>query len=206
VVLVRGPKLWVSHHAGSPSNCRWPRKPAGPTAPLVVRATYRDGTSAAGVYVSAAGASGRTAADGSVRLDAVPVGRCDVLAHAHGFLASVGVADVGRDAEVAVRESAPRTVRVEVVDEAGVPRPGAWVSAQCKTVPGVVAKSVSAYGSVAQIEGDVERLDPMTGRGGIVSLTAPVGTVEYRASLGGADGRTESSADSVLVVLVAPKD
>jgi len=181
-------------------------RPAGPTASLVVHVAYRDGAPAPGVWIRAAGVGGSTGSDGAARLDEVPVGRCDVVAGDHGFLPTVVAADVGRDETVSIRESAPRTIRLMVVDETGAPRPGALASVESVRVPGGVAEEASIRCSIAQLDGDEERLDPTTGRGGTIELLAPAGTMEYRATLGDAEGKTESSADFVKIVLVPPKD
>ena len=96
-------------------------------APLAVRVLYADGSPARRVCVRGANVSDVTDADGRVRFDAVKTGVADFGVYAHGFVATSVRIDVGHDADVVVREPAPRTVRVLVQDEAGRALPAACV-------------------------------------------------------------------------------
>lgn len=188
---------------GSSCGTRAP-PPDRPTAPLVVQVAYRDGEPAEAVEVHAGGVSGLTDSAGNVELKAVPIGRCDVVAGAHGFLPAVVAADVGVDRRISIRESAPRKVRMIVVDESGAPRPGALVSVVTRRIPGVVSKELRFEESIAQLVGGEERLNPKSGEGGEIELVSTAGTMWYRAELGDAWGGVESSDDVVKVVLVRP--
>ena len=205
VVLVRQEKEFRGMSGSGGSSCGSPRRADSP-APLAVKVLYRDGTPASRVRVSGANVGGITDRDGYVRFEAVRRGVADFAAYAHGFLATAVRVDVGRDAEVVVREPAPRTVRVLVKDETGRAVPAARVSAICKYVPGVATPSVHVYSSVAQIDGDVELATPLTDREGIVELAVPKGTISYEATMGAARTEAESDAEFVAIVLRVPKE
>lgn len=169
-----------------------------------MRVLFADGTPARRVRVDAGEESAWTDADGRVRFSALPVGRLNVLAVAHGYSATILPADVGTDVSVEIREEPPRTVTVRVLDEAGMPVPSAAVMTTCRYAESPTGAKRQAYMSVAQLDGDVEDLVPLTDRRGVVVLHAPRGEIEYEASLGNACDSATSAADDVEIVLRDP--
>ena len=94
----------------------------------------------------------------------------------------------------------------EVRDEAGRVLPAACVTASCRGAVGPDGAIVgAAWTSIAQIDGTVEVLTPVTGPLGFVDLRVPDGPVEYEVVLGGASATASSDAPEVRVVLRAPE-
>ncbi len=175
------------------------------SAPLTVRVYQRDGRPAARVTVAGTGFSATTGPDGVVRFAAAPTGSQTLRVFAHGFAPTIATVEVGTESEVVVHEGESRTVQVLVVDEEGRALPAAQVSASCVDVAGPDGRPIAIDCSIAQVDGGCEWLTPLTNRDGIVALTVPRGTVDFRAVLGGAEGHERTDADSVRIVLRAPE-
>jgi len=169
-----------------------------------VRVLFADGTPARRVRVDAVDDSDWTDAEGRASFAALPTGPANVLAVAHGFSATIVHAEIGTDASIEIREEAPRTVRVRVLDEEGTPVPSAAVLAECRYAESPTGARRCANVTVAQLDGDVEDLVPLTDRLGVVMLRAPRGEIEYAASLGDAAQSVTTTADDVEIVLRDP--
>jgi hypothetical protein len=169
-----------------------------------VRVLFADGAPARGVRVDAGDDRAWTDADGRASFTAVPVGPANVLAVAHGFSATIVHAEIGTDTSIEIREEPPRTVRVRVLDELGMPVPSAAVLAECRYAVSPIGAKREANVSVAQLDGDVEELVPLTDRRGVVELRVPRGEIDYEASLGNAAQSVTTTADDVEIVLRDP--
>jgi hypothetical protein len=165
---------------------------------------FADGTPARRVRIDAGDDREWTDAEGRAKFAALPVGPDEVLAVAHGFSATIVHAEIGTDASIEIREEAPRTVRVRVLDEEGMPVPSAAVLAECRDAESPTGARRRANVTVAQLDGDVEDLVPRTDRLGVVVLRAPRGEIEYAASLGNAEKSVTSTGDDVEIVLRDP--
>ena len=208
IVLMRRPAFRTVGSFGTGSATGIRRRPdrSDERAPLVVRAVRRDGTPAEGVRIRVGDSKGTTGSDGTWRIDDAEAGARLVVAFAHGFLPAVLPVTVGRDAEIVVREPEPRTMRVTVVDESGRPLPAVCVTAECRSIAAPAGEAVWIGESVAQLTGDVELATPRTARDGTVALAVPRGVIRYGAQLGWVTDSAETDADSVRIVLRAPKD
>jgi hypothetical protein len=169
-----------------------------------VRVLFADGAPARRVRVDAGEDSEWTDADGLVKFTAVPVGPANVLAVAHGFSATIVHAEIGTDTSIEIREESPRIVLVRVLDEQGMPVPSAAVMTTCRYAESPTGAWRCANVSVAQLDGDVEDLVPLTDRRGVVELHAPRGEIEYTAALGNAETSVTTTADDVEIVLRDP--
>ena len=176
----------------------------GPTARLSVRALYRDGTPARHVTVDTGRACGWTDADGRAEFVGVPVGPRELLAVAHGFSRSVVRVDVRGDTSVEIREEEPRLVRLTVRDRDGEPVPSASVAAACEAIVTYGDSRERTEFTIAQLDGDVEDLAPLTDRLGVAVLRVPRGEVRYRVTLGDAVDYTTSARDEVEIRLIDP--
>lgn len=145
-----------------------------------------------------------TDAEGVATFTDLPVGPTTVLAAAHGFSATVVRCDVGTDASIVLREEPPRIVSVRVVGEDGMPIPSAAVMTTCRYAESRSGARRDAYVTVAQLDGDVEDLVPLTDRRGIAVLRAPRGEIEYEATMGNASQSATTTADDVEIVLRDP--
>jgi len=205
VVLVTRTPEGGSSTFGFGTGCGTDHESAGPKAPLVVRLVHGDDKPAARVMVRLDDGSRLNAKSdegGVARFAALTTGDRTFVASAHGFRPTPFHAQVGKDAEVVVRETPSRTVDVIVVDADDRRLPAACVTSRCASVVGADGKETYVGGcSVAQLDGDVEFATPLTSPDGTLRLQEPAGEIEYRAQLGGAMESVKSAADVVRIVL-----
>lgn len=203
--ILREPARGGSGSAGGGVMSDWgSSRPPTETAPIDVVVLRPDGSPACRVYVVAARVGGWTDGAGRVRLADVASGPCVVLAQARGFLPTAVRATIGADAQVSIRETPPRRVRVSVEDASGHPLPAALVTSTSIEMPGPDG-AIRTNVVVTQLDGDTELLTPLTGRDGTISLAEPPGVVRYDVSFGGAHESVESRDDDVRVVVRDPR-
>jgi hypothetical protein len=205
VLVVRTPD-GPGQSFGSGIGCGPDHEPAGPKALLVVRLFHGDEKPAVRVTVRLDDGSylnAKSGDDGVARFDALTKGDRKFVASAHGFRPTPFHAQVGKDAEIIVRESPSRTIEVIVADADDRRLPAACVTSRCASVVGADGTQtyVGGWCSVAQLDGDVELATPLTGADGTLRLQEPAGEIEYRAQLGGAAASVTSAADVVRIVL-----
>jgi len=194
---------WYRGPPGEVPCCGFREDDPTPTAPLAVRVRWRDGVAAAYVRVVCCGvADATTDAEGRASFAALPVGPQFFVAGAHGFLPTAARAVVGRDETIDVAEDAPRIVHVLVTDEQGRALPAARVTVASERIAGPEDSLLEFHVSIAQLDGDVELLTPLTDGAGRVDVDAPRGEMNYHVVVGGGSASAYGEAGNDVHVTV----